>query len=879
MGRHVQNVSIGYRCPNCNDVNSINANRIYNGRLMFACSKCSICGIVPSMPEQDEAYLEFLSMYDDGHVEKVQDLESVIEQEKLVRPLSDIKELISKNNAVGNKLLEDVLKSKRDYVVDFIVLEEPEPEIGHELNFLNIDEGIVTSLTQRNIQRLYKFQEESILQILEGKDIVIVAPTASGKTEAFCIPIVQRISVEATHFSSLRLETKLKRRKVFAVFVYPTKALARDQLPKIKQIASAVGLNVGIFDGDTSQSERELITRGLIPEIIISNFDVIHYHLLHKTRFSRLLRTCKFLVVDEAHVYTGVFGANVHYIIKRLERMASSATKQKLQIIAASATLPNAHEFCSSLFGRELRLIYGKGRKGKFNLVIIFPSLHSQRSLMLDILKRLIKASHKTIAFSKSHLGSELLAFYSNKQGNQIRVHRAGLLPSERKTVEDQFRNGKILAISATPTLELGIDIGDVDAIISDIVPVNRLIQRLGRAARTGQEGYAFLALGNDPISQYYKLHPEDYLQDQEIAYTDPTNSFVEEYQVLAMACDKPISMDESYPIQNTLQKLISVGLVQISRGKFVPELGKALDVLWNFSIRGIGSRVDIIFNEKKIGERQMPQALEELHDQAIYFLGGKRYKVTKLYIEGPDNYLEKGSYAKLAAIPGDYPYYTKAIVDEWPTILEVYEQKTVFGIEVRYCSLEILKKVSGYSNIELGKEVAQGTRVYLESPLEFKFITKGLVFRAPKPKNVVESAMDDDDDDDDYLEMSGFHATEHVIIEGSMMITGGSSQDMGGISIGSTGLIFIYDGSIGGNGASRTLYEKLDKAMIRAQRVVSECPCRNESGCPRCTFSYKCGNNNEYLHKREAIEILNSIIAGEMTRVGEQVPDDKPFV
>jgi DEAD/DEAH box helicase domain-containing protein len=227
-----------------------------------------------------------------------------------------------------------------------------------------------------------------------------------------------------------------------------------------------------------------------------------------------------------------------------------------------------------------------------------------------------------------------------------------------------------------------------------------------------------------------------------------------------------------------------------------------------------------------------------------------------------------------LAAIPGDYPYYTKAIVDEWPTILEVYEQKTVFGIEVRYCSLEILKKVSGYSNVELGKEATQGTRIYLESPLKFKFITKGLVFRAPRPKNILESALDDD-----YLEMSGYHATEHVIIEGSMMITGGSSQDMGGISIGSTGLIFIYDGSIGGNGASRTLYEKLDKALTRALRVISECPCRNESGCPRCTFSYKCGNNNEYLHKNAAIEILNNIVSGEMTRIGEQVPDDKPLV
>ena len=334
LGIHVQYVSVGYRCPNCNDVSSINVNKIYNGQLMFVCSKCSICGVVPSMDEQDEAYLEFLSMFDNGQVDKVQELESVIEQERLVRPFSEIKELIHKNGAVGDKLLENVLKSKKDYIVDFLVLEEPEPEAGRELQFLDIDDGIVTSLCQRNIQRLYKFQEESILQILEGKDVVIVAPTASGKTEAFCIPIVQRISVEAAHFSSLRPETKLSRRKVFAVFVYPTKALARDQFPKIVQIADPVGLNVGLFDGDTSKSERELITRELIPEIMITNFDVIHYHLLHKTRFSRLLKTCKFLVVDEAHVYTGVFGANVHYIIKRLERMTSSATKQKLQIIA-----------------------------------------------------------------------------------------------------------------------------------------------------------------------------------------------------------------------------------------------------------------------------------------------------------------------------------------------------------------------------------------------------------------------------------------------------------------------------------------------------------------------------------------------------------------
>jgi DEAD/DEAH box helicase domain-containing protein len=270
----VQYMSDGYRCPNCNCLNSINLNKIYNGRLMFVCSKCSIFGIVSSVADQDEAYLEFLTMYDNGHIDKVQDFESVIEQEGILCPTSKIKDLINNNNATANKLLENILYSKKDYIVDFRIIREPEPEIGSQFEFLPIDEEIIASLSKKNIKRLYKFQEESTRQILEGKDIVIVAPTASGKTEAFCIPIVHKISQEAIHFSSLRPETKIKRRRVFAVFVYPTKALARDQFPKIKQIADPLGVNVGIFDGDTSKSDRDLITTRLIPEIFITNFDV-----------------------------------------------------------------------------------------------------------------------------------------------------------------------------------------------------------------------------------------------------------------------------------------------------------------------------------------------------------------------------------------------------------------------------------------------------------------------------------------------------------------------------------------------------------------------------------------------------------------------------
>jgi DEAD/DEAH box helicase domain-containing protein len=847
---------------------------------MLCCTRCEVSSILPSTLNSDEAYLEFLDRYDKGQLDSLQDTEFIAKEGKLLRSIAEINSLLSKNNASNNELLKSILFSKKDYVIDLRVLYEAEPEVGCSLSSLPLNQGIISAASSKKIVRLYKFQEDAVMQILSGRDVIITAPTASGKTEAFTIPIIQKISEEISHFCSLRVKDDIKG-KVLAIFVYPTKALARDQLPKIKQFAEPLGINVNIFDGDTTRVERSKILSTHIPEIVITNFDTIHYHLLNRTKFSRIIRTFKFLVVDEAHIYTGVFGANIYHIIKRLERIVGLNDKKRIQIIAASATLPNAEEFCKQLFGRDMNVIRGKGRKGKINLVLLFPSLRSQRALMLDLIKHTYTNRHKTIAFSRSHLSSELLAFYSSKQGIPVRVHRAGLPPSVRTSVEDLFKSGKLMAISATPTLELGIDIGDIDAIISDTVPVNRLIQRLGRAARSGQEGYAFLAFGNDPISQYYKQHPNDYLEDQEIVYTDPSNPFVEENQVLAMACDKPISISESTPIWNCIQRLISNDLIRLYNRKFVPNYVKAIHVLREFSIRGIGIAVHIIHNGKLIGERQMPQAIEELHDGAIYFLSGKRYQVRKLHFDKKPEASERITgrnkntpYAELDSIPVDYPYYTKAIVDEWPTVLQIHQQKQVYGLEVTYCSLKIQKKVNGYANIEIGREAIHGTKVIFESPIEFEFITKGLVFRAPKPSDILISASDEE-----YVEASGYHASEHVLIEGSSMATGGASQDLGGISLGSSGLIFIYDGSIGGNGASRALYDKFDKAILRAFRILSECPCESESGCPRCTYSYRCGNNNEYLDKHAAVEVLNRIIQGERTEIGKMLVMDRPLV
>jgi len=842
-----------YRCPKCKA--TISSDKVYDGRIIFSCSKCSISAIVPFSVDLDEAYLDFLDQYDNGKVVQKENLETLLEKERIVRSREEIDSMLAGNGS--DDVVKRVLSSRRDYVVDYKVIDEPAPETGCSVHDLGVDKTLADTLKEKGIVTLFRFQEEAIRKVLDDKNLVIVAPTASGKTEAFSIPILHKIANEVSRFGSMRYGEA----NVRAMFVYPTKALARDQLPKIKQLAEPLGIRVAVFDGDTPARERDLILTEL-PDVIVTNFDVLHYHLMHRTKFARSVRNVKYLVVDEAHVYTGVFGSNVHYIIKRLRRFCN-----ELQIIAASATLPNAKEFCEKLFDCEMDLVEGRGRRGKVHFSILFPSLRTQRSLMLELVKTITSNSHKVISFANSHIGAELLAFYASKQGVSIKVHRAGLMPNYRKMVEDSFKQGDLMALSSTPTLELGIDIGTVDGVVSSIVPINRLMQRLGRAARRGQYGYAFLTLGNDPISQYYKNHPDDYLNDFEHAYTDPSNPFVEEYQVLAMACDRPLSIAEADQHKETVKKLVDKDLLIFSNSRFVPNYKEAIKFLHELSIRGVGNSVDIILNNRKIGERSLPLALEELHDGAVYFLAGRRYTVTKLM-------LDKHPKAEIVQIPHDYPYYTKALTDEWPHIDAVYETKNVFGVAVAYCALHIHKRVTGYVNIEIGSDVTKGKKIMLDHPFEYDFITKGLVFRAPRPLDSINSAKDPL-----YVEMSSYHATEHVVIEGSSMITGGASQDLGGISLGSSGLIFVYDSSVGGNGASKVLFDRLSSAFARGKSMLGECPCTSDSGCPRCTYSYRCGNNNEYLHKYASLEVFKRVLAGEKTEIIEPMEGERSLV
>jgi DEAD/DEAH box helicase domain-containing protein len=779
------------------------------------------------------------------------------------------------------EVVQRILSDSGNRLVKYQQFPETAPEPGCDIEKAPLDDQLKSALKRQGVSQLFRFQEEAVQHILGGSDVIISAPTATGKTEAFALPIIQQILQRQVGWGPLRAAEK---RSVQAIFIYPTKALARDQASKLSVLATSVGLDVAVLDGDTSKSERATIFRNP-PDILISNPDMLHFHLIRpRDPIRRLVRTARHVVLDELHVYVGAFGSNVHFLMRRLQRICPP-----LQLIGASATVANAQEFAELLFGRSVVPIHCKtGKKGVIHFLMLYPERASQSTMMASVARELVRYDLKTLIFANTHKNAEVINLIARRTQMKSAVHRAGLPMTYRQKVEDDFRRGELDLLVSTPTLELGIDIGDLEGVVSMLVGITRLTQRIGRAGRKGQESIAVLALRqNDAISTYYREHPDDYFTDIDPAYVEPHNEVVAYHQLLAAALDSPITPKEFNEFQPILQQLLKERVLKEEKERLKPNIIEARRVLARYSIRGIGDSVQIIHEGKIIGERQMPIAMGELHPGAYYLHAGATYESLEF------EYRHGVGRAVTRKLPRGHREMTQPIRHVNPEIIRVLDTRQVYGVTVHYADLRMTEVITGYVIKDIYTDKILKTKD-LDKVLEFTYPTKGFFFNAPHPMKAVKLAaktvlgsskpMPETNNEEEITEeeliVGGFHALEHTLIESSDMLTGGGRNAIGGVSMGSSGLIFIYDGSPGGSGLSKLLFDRLEEALRRVSVILKECLCKALEGCPACTFSYQCGNNNTPLFKDGALEAAQLILKGEKV-VTETSPEltEEPLI
>ncbi len=785
-----------------------------------------------------------------------------------VQTLSEIDRVLSRGGQSLDglpKSIQSLIKNTPDRLVHYKYMPPTEAEYGCTVDELKIPKRLREYLKSKGFKQLYRFQEECFNAILAGENVVISAPTAQGKTEGFILPIIRLLLQN--------IEDAYAEPGVRAVLIYPTKALARDQYEKLKKMCNVAGLEVGIFDGDVSQTERRRLYERP-PDVLLTNPDVLSYHLgWSQSHLISLLRTVRHLVLDEIHLYTGSFGSNVYYILKRLKM----ETENPIQLIGASATIANPKEFAEILFDSKVTLIESKSAKrGPIHFLMYYPEVATKYSMIVNIVKELVKHKFRILVFGNTHSEAEIINMILKRQKVMSKIHRGGLTKRYRNKVEDEFRTGKLPVLVSTPTLELGIDIGHLDSVVSMIVSVTRLTQRIGRAGRKGQESVAVLALrDNDPISTFYRYQPEKYFTDIDAAFVEPNNEVVSRFQLIAAALSGKLRVSDFLYQKRVLQELEKEGLIKIQDdGKVrVVDFARAQKTWRNYNIRGIGDPVSIVHDGKTIGTRTMPMAAQELHPGAIYLHGGETY-LSKEF-----KYTPGMGRAKVIKIP-DPNEHTRPLYSTMPKIIEIHERSKVFGLDLMYCTLELTQNVHGYVKLQTYPRKILGK--YMISPeLTYQYKTRGFVFTAPAPTSeVISEGLNEMRIDStmiaDPVNLYGgsFHALEHVLIESSGMLTGGSTREIGGISMGDSGIIFVYDGAPGGNGASRLLYSRLEEAFRRVRTILERCECTNIDGCPMCTYSYYCGNNNEPLYKRGALSSVIQILGG-----GETTVDTKEYL
>ncbi len=708
-----------------------------------------------------------------------------------------------------------------------------DPEMGPVVTESSLDSRIINSLREAGIERFYKYQWESMEAIFNRENLAIISGTGTGKTEAFFVPLLQ-------------LALKGER----SVLVYPTKALARDQLVRMRWLTKdLLDVRIAVLDGDTPQRVREEIYENP-PEILITNPDMIHLGLSLSPRFRSLVRGADHYVVDEMHVYDGVLGSHLRRILDRIREL-----NREIHVIGASGTVEATPLLLNELFGVEGKVIRGvPRRRGMAIHALVASNGVSRWTLSAYLAGLMVKEGLKTLIFVDSQQMAERLAKMAERFGANLAVHRAGILANERVEVEEKLRKGELQGVVATPTLELGIDIGSLDVVIMSENPPSypKYLQRAGRAGRRNKLGLVFTVMGDNPIDSYFLRRPHEFFNRKLTPITfDNTNLEVLKVHAAAYLVEKyAVKRDE-------LPALWMKALDELAKEKVITERNgtyyatpRTTSFVRSSSLRSAGPVVDIVEN-RKIGERELPAALFDLYPGATYLVSKRSYQVKSLDLKSLE--------AKVERTKDEQDYYTKPLYKVDMKEFREVESRKVLGLPVKYGEIKVTVSVVGYVIFDYySKREKPRAEVEYDDPIEFTYDTKGLVIKHP----ILE-------DWDLLSSMEAYHATEHVLIAAGRVVAGGSITDLSGISYPS-GHVVIYDSTIGGNGVSRLLYQRLESAYDIALDIVRGCDC--EDGCPKCIFDPYCGNNNKVLSKKKSMRLIQTVMEGEDT---EYTPPD----
>jgi DEAD/DEAH box helicase domain-containing protein len=737
-----------------------------------------------------------------------------------------------------------------------IVAESAEPDRSARPVSLpgELDPGLVAALERAGIFSLYTHQLRAFEQAAHS-NLVITSGTASGKSLAFNLPVLDGIAAQP---------------KQRALYLYPTKALAQDQARKLSQLRPP-GLREAIYDGDTPREERPAIRRK--SNLVLTNPDMLHVAVLpnHK-KWGDFLANLRWVVVDEAHTYRGVFGSHVANVLRRLRRLARAYGAEP-RFLLASATIANPVELAERLVGTPFELIDDDGapRAGRevamWNPPLIDERSGTRRSALgeaADLLAELVTQGVRTICFLKSRRGIELIQRFAGENlerrgkgelAKRIAPYRGGYTPQQRREIEARLASGELLAVVATDALELGIDVGELDAAICVTFPgtVASLRQMWGRAGRR-RRGLAVYVAGQDALDQFFCRHPDEFLgRPVEAAILDHGNEQIAARHLLAAAYELPLGPEDDEVFgegwRERAERLVAAGELRgMGSGpgaKLLPR--RAEFVASKIALRSASADAVAVIDRdsgEMLGLVEAERAFTTVHPGAVYLHLGRSYEVERLDVE------ERR--AIVSRFDGDW--YTRPKKETEIYVERLREQRQVAGVELNFGDVSVTEQVIAFQRVSISEQEPIDI-VALELP-EQSFVTQALWYVLPPQ---LSGALPPD------ALLGSLHATEHGQIAVLPLIAMCDRWDIGGLSTNvhfQTGrsAIFIYDGYPGGVGIAERGYRQFERLLADAERLIAECPC--ESGCPSCVQSPKCGNLNEPLHKAGALELMGMMLA-----------------